>query len=174
MHEHSPSHHERGTRPRPARAGAKSARGRVEPVADLRRSDQLAEERFAGNTNHQRSIMRATAAPTARAIRGCVRAFSRNQCPDQTQSPWDQCLNLWRAHIVVEKIRNFCNDVCVARLDLHRAGCSLHVHDDERRFGFGNERQHLSSPRPPVTSFTIEAPAQSRRAPPPLSTYRLK
>ena len=30
-----------------------------EPVADLRRPDQLAEERFARNTNHQGSIMRA-------------------------------------------------------------------------------------------------------------------
>ena len=30
-----------------------------EPITDLRRSDQLAEECFAGDANHQGSIMRA-------------------------------------------------------------------------------------------------------------------
>src|SRR5439155_1657191 len=43
------------------------------------------------------------AAPAAPAIPDCDRAFSRNQCPDQTQLPWDQYYNLWRTHIVVEK-----------------------------------------------------------------------
>src|SRR5207247_1889393 len=42
-------------------------------------------------------------ARVARAARDCAQAFSRNQFPDQTQSPWDQCPTLWRVHIVVEK-----------------------------------------------------------------------
>jgi hypothetical protein len=32
---------------------------RDKPITDLSRSDQLSEKRFAGNANHQRSIMRA-------------------------------------------------------------------------------------------------------------------
>src|SRR2546430_2371529 len=43
------------------------------------------------------------AAQAVRARTRCDRAFSRNQFPDQTQSPWAQCYKLWRAHVVVEK-----------------------------------------------------------------------
>src|SRR5206468_12990985 len=47
------------------------------------------------------------AAQVARATPGYDRTFSRNQCPDRTQLPWDQYYNLWRAYIVVEKNQQF-------------------------------------------------------------------
>src|SRR5438876_436294 len=41
--------------------------------------------------------------PVARAAQDYAPTFSRNQFPDQTQSPWDHYRTLLRAHTVVEK-----------------------------------------------------------------------
>src|SRR5436309_958683 len=96
-----------------------AARPRREPLiarlarllvrADLRHltNQSASPETICGKRQPQLGDHARETVQGARATRGCGRAFSRNQCPDQTQSPWDQYYKLWRAHIVVEKNQQF-------------------------------------------------------------------
>src|SRR5262249_22590697 len=107
MPERFPSHREYGRRQRPALAEAKSARGWAPAGHGSPAIRSTCPETICGKRQPPEADHAGAAALTARAVRDCVRAFCRNRCPDQTQSPWDQYLNLWRAHIVVEKIPKF-------------------------------------------------------------------
>src|SRR5436189_178451 len=97
----------RGTRPRRELSIAKLAR--LLARAGLRHpaNQSASPETICGKRQPQLGDHAREAVQGARATRGCGRVFSRNQCPDQTQSPWDQYYKLWRAHIVVEKNQQF-------------------------------------------------------------------
>src|SRR5262245_11400764 len=100
---HFLEHHGHGTRPHRAFAEAKSK----PPSAPASLSSQMHQLVLRENPSakHRRPVADHAPefSPVARAARDYVPAFSQNQFPDQTQSPWDQYRTLWPGNIVVEK-----------------------------------------------------------------------
>src|SRR6266403_3588994 len=45
--------------------------------------------------------------------------------------------------LLSKKISHFRDNVSISRFHLHRPRISLHVHDNETRFAFGNQRHHF-------------------------------
>src|SRR5262249_58867391 len=109
------------------------------------------QEGFSGNANHDRSIPCAELLKPREQLETVLKRFPETNARIKRNRHGVNIINYGARILLSKKISNFYDNVRVMRRDLHHLRSSLHVHDDESGFGFGNQRQHFMAASYPDT-----------------------